>query len=250
MQDMKEILKEKFRAFVLHLMLSIFVLTLLSFFILYLWYPSPLLEAVNGYRIFQLVLMIDVILGPLLTFVVYRKNKKTLKKDLTIIVLLQVSALIYGVYSLASAKPVWIVFNGNKFELIQKNEIINSSKNIKKEYLTFNYFAKPKFVAVELSGTMEDRQKKMMDEIFSGISLAQQPDNYVKISKLAPKILKSSYPLEMLSNYNSKDQIEIELNNYRETSRFVPLKANAVDMTVLINKETGEVIKIVDLRPW
>ncbi len=31
---------------------------------------------------------------------------------------------------------------------------------------------------------------------------------------------------------------------------FVPLKANAVDMTVLINKEKGEVVKIVDLRPW
>ena len=28
------------------------------------------------------------------------------------------------------------------------------------------------------------------------------------------------------------------------------LKANVVDMTVLINKEKGEVVKIVDLRPW
>jgi len=35
-----------------------------------------------------------------------------------------------------------------------------------------------------------------------------------------------------------------------QATAFLPLKANAVDMTVLINKEKGEVIKIVDLRPW
>ncbi|MEG2832299.1 MAG: type IV pilin accessory protein, partial [Bacilli bacterium] len=31
---------------------------------------------------------------------------------------------------------------------------------------------------------------------------------------------------------------------------FLPLKATAVDMTILIDKKNGAVIKIVDLRPW
>jgi hypothetical protein len=41
-----------------------------------------------------------------------------------------------------------------------------------------------------------------------------------------------------------------KLKQYPQANAFVPLKANAVDMTVLINKEKGEVVKIVDLRPW
>ncbi|ENX18227.1 hypothetical protein F895_00303 [Acinetobacter sp. CIP 64.2] len=37
---------------------------------------------------------------------------------------------------------------------------------------------------------------------------------------------------------------------YPKVIAFVLWEANAVDMTVLINKEKGEVVKIVDLRPW
>ncbi len=40
------------------------------------------------------------------------------------------------------------------------------------------------------------------------------------------------------------------LAKYPQATGYIPLKANAVDMTVLVNKETGVVIKIVDLRPW
>ena len=34
-----------------------------------------------------------------------------------------------------------------------------------------------------------------------------------------------------------------------QATAFLPMKASAVDMTLLINDE-GEVVKIVDLRPW
>ena len=40
------------------------------------------------------------------------------------------------------------------------------------------------------------------------------------------------------------------LAKYPQANAYLPLKANAVDMTVLINKDTAEIIKIVDLRPW
>ncbi|MFV5593235.1 hypothetical protein [Acinetobacter junii] len=40
------------------------------------------------------------------------------------------------------------------------------------------------------------------------------------------------------------------MSKYSEADVSLPLKATSVDMTVLINKEKGEVVKIVDLRPW
>ncbi len=43
--------------------------------------------------------------------------------------------------------------------------------------------------------------------------------------------------------------VEKTLAKYPKATAFLPMKASAVDMTVLINKQ-GEVVKIVDLRPW
>ena len=37
---------------------------------------------------------------------------------------------------------------------------------------------------------------------------------------------------------------------YPEANGWFPLKASVEDMVVLINKEQGKVIAIVDLRPW
>ena len=56
--------------------------------------------------------------------------------------------------------------------------------------------------------------------------------------------------LKQLNQFNNKQDLNDILNKYPDADAFIPLKANAVDMTVLINKEKGEVVKIVDLRPW
>lgn len=56
--------------------------------------------------------------------------------------------------------------------------------------------------------------------------------------------------LKDLNKYNDVQQVERIVSKYPQATGFVPLKANAVDMTVLINKDKGEVVKIVDLRPW
>ena len=55
--------------------------------------------------------------------------------------------------------------------------------------------------------------------------------------------------LELLQQYNYKNQVTRILVKSPQAIAFLPMKASAVDMRVLIN-HTGEVVKIVDLRPW
>lgn len=83
-----------------------------------------------------------------------------------------------------------------------------------------------------------------------GISLAQRPERYVDLKQVKSLIQQRSQDLELLKNFNDSDQVVKVLAEYPSATAFVPLKANAVDMTVLINKENGDVVKIADLRPW
>ena len=119
---------KRLRFSITHLLISIFIGLLLSWMIFLLWYPSPLNQATGILTIFFMLLIIDVILGPFLSWLVYKEGKKTLIFDLIVIVLLQISALSYGIYNIIQARPVWIVYSVDRFDLIRYNEIYN--KNI------------------------------------------------------------------------------------------------------------------------
>ena len=50
-------------------------------------------------------------------------------------------------------------------------------------------------------------------------------------------------------NLIPKQQVENILAKYPQATAFLPMKASAVDMTVLIDQKAN-VVKIVNLRPW
>src|SRR5690554_5070320 len=111
------------KAFGVHLLTSAVVALAVVALVFGLWYPAPLATATGVTEIFLILLVVDVCLGPLLTLLVYKEGKKTLVMDLTIIVLLQLGALGYGVYTVAEDRPAWLVFSVNRFELIRINDI-------------------------------------------------------------------------------------------------------------------------------
>lgn len=59
-----------------HLLLSFLIALLVIGLVFFIWYPSPLATAVGVTHIFLMLLVIDVILGPLLGLLVYKEGKK------------------------------------------------------------------------------------------------------------------------------------------------------------------------------
>ena len=103
----------RFRAASTHLAISAVIGAILSALFWFVWYPSPLFKAVGGYELFLMLLVIDVILGPLLTLVVFKSGKKSLKFDLAVIALVQAAALSYGVWTLLIGRPVYVAAFGD-----------------------------------------------------------------------------------------------------------------------------------------
>ena len=197
-----------------------------------------------------MMIVINVIIAPLLGLIVYKEGKKTLKADLSIIVILQILALGYGVYSIEGGRPVWVAYNVDRFELVRKNEMIADHIEQALPQFQDTPWFKPQYVAVKFATDINQRNDDMFSELFGGISIAQKPERYVSINQAKPQIKQRAKNVKELEQYNDIQQVQKTLDKYPEATGYVPLKANAVDMTVLINKDKGEVIKIVDLRPW
>ena len=89
------------QAALIHLGISAAVALAIVATMLLVWYPSPWFAAAGGGTLLLLLVGVDVIIGPLLTFVVFDPAKKSLVYDLAVIVMLQIAALVYGVHVMA-----------------------------------------------------------------------------------------------------------------------------------------------------
>lgn len=247
---MSYILSKRQKFFLGHFSISCFIAFTIMVWVFFVWYPSPLAKAVGVTYIFLMMLAIDVIVGPILGLLVYKEGKKSLKFDLSVIILIQIAALCYGVYSIAQGRPVWIAFNVDRFELVRKNEIITDHIEQALPKFQHSSWFKPQWVGVEFAKDANVRSDDLFAEALGGISIAQKPERYVDLSKTTTQLKQRAKSLDMLKQYNDAKHVDAILSKYPQATGFVPLKANAVDMTVLINKEKGEVVKIVDLRPW
>ena len=57
-------------------MFSLLLLSIALTLVYVVWYPDPLASAMGVMKIYMIMLAIDVIVGPILTALVYKKNKK------------------------------------------------------------------------------------------------------------------------------------------------------------------------------
>src|SRR5258708_32700411 len=105
----------RWRASGLHLFLSIAIAAAVLALMLSLWYPGPLFEAAGGNDLLFILVGVDVVIGPLITLVIFRSGKRGLKFDLAVIGVLQIGALVYGMHVVYLARPAFIAFAKDQF---------------------------------------------------------------------------------------------------------------------------------------
>lgn len=118
-------LKEKGRAALWHLGASLGAAILVGVLVYVVWFPYPYDEVAGGRQLFHLLVGVDVVIGPMLTFVVFshKKPRPTLVRDLAVIILLQLVALFYGLHAVGLGRPVYLVHEVDRFRVVTAADI-------------------------------------------------------------------------------------------------------------------------------
>ncbi|MFL0810605.1 MAG: hypothetical protein K6L76_09340 [Agarilytica sp.] len=95
----------RYQAFTIHLAISLVIFLILLGLIVFSWYPGVFIN-MGGVHGIKIVAGVDLVLGPLLTLIVFDQKKKSLVFDLAVIALIQVSALAAGTYFVHQERPV------------------------------------------------------------------------------------------------------------------------------------------------
>ncbi|OBX84293.1 hypothetical protein [Faucicola atlantae] len=124
------VLSQKIKATTIHLCFSAVLMLLSAGLIFGLWYKQPFYTLYQVSPVFSLLLIIDLIIGPLLTFIVYQQGKKTLKMDLAVIIVLQLAAWLWGMLHITEARPAWLVIYHDQAYAVSPADYTNPQKPI------------------------------------------------------------------------------------------------------------------------
>lgn len=240
----------RIKAFLIHLAASAFICLVVLFLVFCIWYPSPLHEAVGVTRIFLLLLLVDVSLGPLLTLLVFKVGKKTLVFDLAVVLLLQLGALSYGLWTVTEGRPAWLVFNVDRFDLVRALDIDARQLDDAEEVYRSAPWGGAQWVGAVAPADVEVRNNIIFEALQSHVDIAQRPNLYRPLAGMAADIRFSLRSVDSLTNYNDDEKVHSILRQWPDADAWLPLMANAKPMTVLMRRDTAEVIAIVDLNPW
>lgn len=105
----------KGKAFSIHMALSLLVFSSLVLVMFFFWFPGELFFLDGGWQGLKLVAMVDLILGPLLTLVLYKPRKPKLLLDMSMIAAFQIAALAYGFVATYQQRTVAVVFADRGF---------------------------------------------------------------------------------------------------------------------------------------
>src|SRR3954469_11985992 len=238
----------------LHLLISIAIAVGVVTLMLALWYPGPLFEAAGGNDLLIILIGVDVVVGPLITLVVFRSGKPGMKFDLSVVAVLQVAALVYGVHAVYLARPAFIVFVADQFQVASAAQL-DPEELAKAKYPEFRQppLGEPMLAFADLpTDPQELRQFALVG--FAGHDLQEFPRFYVPYTERTAQVLAKSWPLARMRQFEPGaakvvDAWLAQSGTKEADVRYVPLRARQAWVAVLIDARTAAPVKMMISDP-
>jgi len=249
-------LKGRLLAAGIHLTLSLVIAALAAWLVFALWYPYPYREISGGRTLFLIVVAVDAVMGPLMTFAVFNRGKPIgeLRRDLAVIGLLQVAALAYGLWTVSIARPVHLVFEIDRFRVVHAVDIPEEELALAPVQLQRLPWTGPTLLAVREFGSNQEKVDATLAAL-RGVPLGSRPSLWQSYDQAKPQILKVAKPLSELRSRFPADAgiIDAALKATMEGGKanrqvgYVPMTGRDKFWTVLIDLQTTEVIAFVPI---
>jgi hypothetical protein len=244
----------RWKAAAIHSLISVAVGLIAGALLLCLWYPPPYFHAAGADELILLLVGVDLVIGPLLTLIVFRPGKRGLAFDLTVIAVLQAAALVYGLAIVLQSRPVFLVATVDRFVLVAANEITDEDLAAgSEEAFRTRSWTGPRLAAAELPTDPEQRNK-LLDLTLAGRDLQNLPRYYRPYASDKNNLLARAKPLAQLRQ-SAKDLGP--LNDWLSAGHrkedaivWLPLQARKEDLVMLLDARTAEPLGALAIDPW
>jgi len=243
------------KAFLVHLLVSAAIVGALLLLLVTRWYPMPYFVADGGWQGIRLVAAIDVVLGPLLTLVIYNRTKprRKLLFDYSVIAALQACAFTFGVWTVFSARTSVVVFTDGTFYTIGADE----ARFLHDPYpaLLREATGRPAYAMVNMPADPEARQalrRESMAErrpLFSFLNLVGPftPEKVLQLAEYGIDLhaLLAEHPRQTAE----VDRFLAEHGGTLDDYLFFPVKPRYQPVVLAFSRASGDLVDWLDLTP-
>lgn len=183
----------RWKASLIHFGLSFAVFLALLVIILTVWYPGILFDLSGGWEGLRIVIGVDLVLGPVLTLIVFKADKPSLKFDLSSIAVFQLLCLAGGVWVVFNERPVVLALEYDTIYSLSAREFtaygneFDSLRNLKGPF--------PKTVYIELPDDDVQAVTLAIEKQLNGEPLFGNAENYLPLASSA-EIVRSRFRKE------------------------------------------------------
>ena len=216
------------------------------------WYPYPYRKLSGGRELFALVVAVDMVLGPLITLVICNaaKMRRDLVMDFTVIGLLQVAALTYGLWTVFAARPVHLVFEYSRMAVVHAVDIAPELLVQAPPALQQLPLRGPTLVSLRPLHGNEAIESVL--QATAGIPQAAQPRLWQPYDAAREKILQKSLPIGELtvrlpSHVDTTARAVARTGRQSHTLRSLLLLSRKATWTVLIDAQSAQPVGFIAL---
>jgi len=244
----------KSRAALTHFWPSALLLLIIGGLIIFAWYPYPFLQFNDTARFPLMLIFIAGLIGPALTFLVYKKGKRGLVFDLSVIAIIQLTAVAWGSVALYQNRPFFMVFTVDQFEVLSMRDV------------DFDTIEDQRFVDKPLSGPIllyanMPQEKQAYQKFLQEVMLEGKPDLQYRTefwslySEKQALALKPSKPLNALRIMRPEsaaaiDKLVQKHGGNIQRLNFLPAMHQNGQFAAILDANSGEVVDKLMIDPW
>ena len=235
----------------IHLGISAVVAGVLLGVMLFVWYPPPFFTAVGGSVLLCIMIVVDVVLGPSITCIIFdltRKSLGALRFDLAVIGMLQILALSYGASVMYLARPVYVVFVKDRFEVVTATEIDPAElvKGASEEFRRLPMDG-PRVIAARPPSEGAERDRILFASVFGQLDWQNFPQLYEPYAMSTKAVLVKALTLPAARETEPAvaaviDRFLARAGRAEEDVRYVPVRARRAWLAAVIDAKSAEVM--------
>jgi hypothetical protein len=250
-------LPRRLKAASAHLAVTLAIALISAVLVFYIWYPSPFEQLSGGAALFLLIVACDIVLGPLLTLVIFdpKKSRKTLIRDLAAICSIQLLALLYGLWTMFIARPIFVSFEKDSFRVVHANEVIDRQRMDQWDSALSYSLTGPKVISLRPFKDQKEFLAVSSDEIDAGIHLSFRPELWQPYEADRLSVVLASKPVEELlvrkPGIANQVRAAIEQTNVQAKDiRYLPVVSREKYWTVLLKNDSAQILSYVNLDTY
>lgn len=239
-------------AALVHLGLSLAIAAVCAVLVFKVWYPAPFGEMSGASMLFYLIVAVDVVLGPLITLLIFdtRKPRQALRRDLTMVAVLQLLALFYGLHTVAQVRPVAIALEVDRLRVVSHMDMRPDAWAKAPADLRRN----PWFGIVHVA-TRKIESHETEEAIFSaiaGLDIGARPEFWLPLSATRAALAQSGRTMSQLRRLQPQRNADIDAaiaatGKAEVELKFLPIIARRSDFVALIDGTTGDILGYANL---